>query len=244
MTPAENGPFEIKAWAALVEAMRGEIASAPSLEEASRIAAARIHAAVAPSAPLVRVYAVLPHEVLPPDVQAFVEMLAPDGAVVSRRTPVLALLGTAGAKPEWNDRRASWAHKGIPLVSAAFVDTIPMLARLLRELGMDLAWLDEAPDIITRRLIGGFNGVFYVEDARTVEDARGRLVIPATDFVEGENIRTVFGMGGIYPDGTVLVCIVFTRVTVSRDTVDRLTSLLTMLKGETFGAVRARRFFG
>jgi len=30
-----------------------------------------------------------------------------------------------------------------------------MLARLLREIGIELAWLDAAPDTFTRRLSGG-----------------------------------------------------------------------------------------
>ena len=79
-------------------------------------------------------------------------------------------------------------------------------------------WLDATPDVFTRKLLGGGNGVFYAEDAKTARDAKGRLVIPATDFVAAENIGTVFGMGGSNSDGSVLTAIVFTRTKLPRAT--------------------------
>lgn len=156
---------------------------------------------------------------------------------------MLRLLGTHGAEAAWCDRRTSVGHRGIPLVSAAFVHAIPMVARLLKELGVDLAWLDTSPEVNARRLLGGFNGVFYVDDAASARDAHGRLVIPAQDFVAERRVKTVFGMGGFYPDGTLLAIIVFSSEHLKRSQVEPLTSLFSMLKGETFGVVRARRLF-
>ena len=43
--------------------------------------------------------------------------------------------------------------------------------------------------------------------------------------------------------GTLLAIVVFARERVTRSRVERLTSLISPVKGETFGAVRARRFF-
>ena len=239
--------LEQSRWAEVLDAMRPDVSSAATLEEAAQSVARRLHAELPASTPLVRVYALVPHRELPEDVRAFVAGLAErtDGgqSPLAATTPVLSLLGTYGSKPEWQDRKLSRGHKGIPLVSAAFVDAIPMMARLLRELGVELSWLDDAPEIMTRRLLGGFNGVFYVEDAKTVRDVKGRLVIPATDFVEAEGVRTVFGMGGFYPDGTMIVCTVFTRERLPRPAVERFTSLISMLKGGTFPVVRERRFF-
>lgn len=76
--------------------------------------------------------------------------------------------------------------------------------------------MDAAPDVNARRLLGGFNGVFYVDDASSARDAQDRLIIAARDFVAEHGVKTVFGMGGAYPDGTLLVIIVFAREHLTR----------------------------
>ena len=68
-------------------------------------------------------------------------------------------------------------------------------------------------------------------------------MIPAQDFVEEHGVKTVFGMGGFYPDNTLIAIIVFARERLKRAQVERLTSLISMFKGETFGVVRARKIF-
>ena len=231
--------FDASAWTALVDSLRTPLSAAPSLEAGAQIAAEAL-AAIEPTA-LARIYAILPYRELTTELRAFATLATNSELLPSTR--ILTLMGTAGADPAWRDRRLSRDHQAIPLVSSAQVDAIPMLARLLRELGLDLAWLDDAADVFTRKLVGGFNGVFYAEDAATARDSKGRLVIPATDFVAREKIGTVFGMGGTNLDGSVICLIVFTRAKLSRATVDKFTSFLTMLKGETFRAVLERRFF-
>lgn len=239
--------LDVGDWAGVLDELRAQVRGCPTLEAAAQCVARGLYERFRESAALVRVYAMVKHAEAPPEVRAFVEDLAGasgDRARIADATPVLALLGTHGAEEAWCDRRRSTGHKGIPLLSGAFVDAIPMLARLLRELGIDLSWLDEAPEIATRRLLGGFNGVFYVQDATNARDALGRRIIPATDFVREQNVKTVFGTGGFYPDGTLVVCIVFTRESLARSSVERLASLVSMLKGETFGVVRERKLFG
>jgi len=240
-------------WSRLIDELRGEVGKLGSLEDACMLVTRRLYEVFTDSTALARIYAIVPHGELPKEVQTFVTELASTAppataAKLGPNTAVLSLIGTYGAKDEWRDRRHSRGHKGIPLISAEFVDQIPMLARLLKELGFDLSWLDPGSTnrrdaVVTRKLLGGFNGTFFVEDAATGRDDHDRLVIPAADFVREENVKTVFGQGGFYPDGTMVVCIVFTRETLTRERVDRFTSLITMLKGQTFGAVRERRFF-
>lgn len=233
-------------WATTLDELRAQIREPQTLESAAQKIARGIYERFTEATVLARVYALVKQSDLPPEAASFVRALADKAGDARLRdaTPVLALLGTHGVEEAWCDRRRSEGHKGIPLLSGAFVDAIPMLARLLRELGIDLAWLDEAPEVATRRLLGGFNGVFYVQDATTARDAQGRRIIPATEFVSQHGVKTVFGTGGFYPDGTLVVCIVFTREALPRATVERLASLISMVKGETFGAVRQRRFFG
>jgi hypothetical protein len=232
------------AWSAFLDELRSDIRNCPSLERAAQRVAKGIHERFAEVTVLSRVYALLKYGELPADVASFVDTLGKaDPSRIVPATPVLTLLGTHGEKEEWCDRRRSQGHKGIPLLSGAFVDAIPMLARLLRELGIDLSWLDAAPEVATRRLLGGFNGTFYVQDAATARDGQGRRIIPAEDFVAEHGVQTVFGNGGFYPDGTLIVCIVFLRETLPRSTVERLASLISMVKGETFGVVRSRKLF-
>jgi hypothetical protein len=234
-------------WSSTLDELRAHLRQCSTLERAAQQIARGMHESFTESTVLARVYTLVKHDELPPEAASFVDALADkagDASCVTDATPVLALLGTHGVEEAWCDRRRSEGHKGIPLLSGAFVDAIPMLARLLRELGIDLAWLDEAPEVVTRRLLGGFNGVFYVHDAATARDAQGRRIIPAVDFVEKYGVKTVFGTGGFYPDGTLVVCIVFTRETLPRSTVERLASLISMVKGETFGVVRSRKLFG
>lgn len=233
-------------WSAVLDGLRAAIGKTPALENAAEMVARQLYETYEATTALARVYAVVAYRDLTPPVASFVDELAKktgQTAEIRPDTPVLTLLATHGAKEEWCDRRKSQGHMAIPLVSAEFVQAIPMVARLLKELGVDLAWLDAAADMNARRLLGGFNGVFFVDDAATAKDAMGRLIIPAQDFVAEQGVKTVFGMGGFYPDNTLLVLIVFAREALQRGQVERFTSLISLVKGETFGVVRARRFF-
>lgn len=238
--------IEPASWAKTLEELRPGLANAKALEHAAALVTRFLFEQFEAGTALARVYAVVPHRDLEPSVTSFVDELAGKAGQSSHvfaTTPVLTLLGTHGAKAEWCDRRTSAGHRGIPLVSAEFVQAIPMVARLLKELGVDLTWLDAAPEVNARRLLGGFNGLFFVDDAATARDSLGRLVIPAQDFVEENGVKTVFGMGGFYPDNTLITIIVFSRESLKRSHVERLTSLISLFKGETFGVVRARKFF-
>jgi hypothetical protein len=57
-------------------------------------------------------------------------------------------------------------------------------------------------------------------------DERGRLIIPAADFVEEHGVKTVFGFGGSYPSTrTFVTTIVFCREAIARGTASELTTL-------------------
>jgi hypothetical protein len=237
---------ETTEWTRTLDSLRGMVAKTTALESAAAMVARELYDTFEATTALARVYAVVPYRDLDPPTAAFVDELGRSTGQsdqIRPETPVLTLLATHGAKAEWCDRTKSKGHRGIPLVSEAFVQAIPMVARLLKELGVDLAWLDAANDLNARRLLGGFNGLFFVDDAATAKDNLGRLIIPAQDFVEEQGVKSVFGMGGFYPDNTLIVIIVFAREHLKRAQVERLTSLISLLKGETFGIVRARKFF-
>jgi hypothetical protein len=126
----------------------------------------------------------------------------------------------------------------IPLVDRKFVNNLPMVARLLKELGTDIEFDHATEDLPIRKLIGGLNGVFYVRDAKSECDQEGRLVIPAQSFVSEHDIKTVFGMGGSYLDGSMIAAVIFTRETIERPTAERLAGVITQLKIASEALVR------
>jgi hypothetical protein len=125
-----------------------------------------------------------------------------------------------------------------------FLDSIPMIARLLKELGATLEWMEELDTAIVTSSLGRVAGAFYVEDAATGVDDRGRTVITAQDFVSEYRVRTVFGFGGAYTVGHAFVAaVVFTRETIERRQVERFMRLANSFKAATLRAAREGRIF-
>ncbi len=219
---------------------------AASLEEAAQALATALHTEFTESVVLARVYATVPFDDLPRTLQIFVQELAESAgaaAALKATTPVLSLLGTDGQEDAWSDRRNSNDHKGIPLISAEFVSGIPMISRLLRELGVPLDWIDshEARRIVTT--IGSTVGLFFVQEAAQAKDEQGRHVIPAQDFVSTYEVESVFGTGGAYPDGQILVLVVFCRDEVARATAELFLPLADLFRGKTISLVAPAKVF-
>jgi hypothetical protein len=197
---------------------------------------------------LARVFATVPFGELPASNRTFVTDLAATNSItplIKEDTLILSLLGTRGVKPEWNDRHKSQGHVGIPLASASFVEKIPMISRLLKQVGLDLNWIDsEDTDIVTRS-ISGISGVFYVQDAAQAVDNQGRKIIPAQDFVSAYNVRTVFGLAVGYPESKRFVTIiVFCRETLDKDEVELFSPLIDAFKASTASLVFSGSLFG
>lgn len=229
--------------------LRPMVDAATTLEEAAQALADQLFEAFPRATVLARVYATVPFSRLPESNRVATTRMATERGAEARlapTTPVLSLLGTHGVEADWCDRRRSRGHAGIPLIDASFVDSTPMVARLLRDLGLELTLVERWADEYSRALIGGFNGVFYVPDAATAVDTRSRLIVPAQDFVTKYHVKTVFGMGGSYltdPAGTIIACIVFANTYVPRQKAERFSSLMAQFKSATFPRVRAGRIF-
>lgn len=179
--------------------IKGEIKNSEYLEDAASKFTNAIYNEFSKSFVLSRLFVTIPFCDLPDDNKRFVEALADSKGIISQlrdSTPILSLLGTSGLENAWNSRTNSKGHVGIPLISASFVDSIPMMSRLLKELGINLEWLKYFDtDIVTKKM-GKISGLFYVEDAAKNTDKLGRKIISAQDFVAKYNVKTVFGMGG------------------------------------------------
>lgn len=221
-----------KLWANLEPRIR----EAGALEEAAQLLAGAVHESFGDSTVIARVFVTVPYADLPPKNQDFVKKLAKSAKAekeLKPSTPVLSLVGTHGQEPDWNDRRNSKGHVGIPLISSGFVAAIPMISRLLKEMGVPIEWVDTHEAQVIVNTIGSTAGVFFVEDAAEAVDREGRKIIAAQDFVSKYHIKSVFGTGGAYPGGQMVVMVVFCRDELVKADAERFLELLNLFKAGT-----------
>lgn len=224
------------------------VSGARSMEDACYFFLDAVYAEFEQAMVLARAFLTIPYDELPNRQREWVGSLAGDKGVagqLSDSTPVLSLVGTRGSEPGWNDIRQSQGHVGIPLVSAAFVEAIPMVSRLMADLGVgvELGGLRGATETQSG---GSFIRTFYVADAGNTRDAQGRKIIPAQDFVREHGVKTVFGGGGPYGAGSphVLACIFFTCEQISHETARAFEPVFAQFRDATRGFVESKDFFG
>jgi len=231
---------------ALEKRTEDELSSLETLEAAAQRFCDILYTTFEESTVLVRVFASVPFAALPATNRAFVENLVGARAkeVLHPKTPVLSLLGTRGGMPRWNSRHLSEGHVGIPLASADFVDAIPMIASLVKQLGLAIERAQDVETAIVTQSLGRMAGVFYVDDAATAVDSKGRRIIGSREFVQEHSVRTVFGFGGAYGlTGTFVVAVLFTRESVGRGQAQRFMRLANQLKTSTMKPVTRRHIF-
>jgi len=218
-----------------------------TLEEAAQSVVDTLYTEFSESIVLARLYATIAYMNLPPKNQSFVAQLSAKNNVsnlLGKDTQVISLIGTRGVNPEWNDRRNSQGHVGIPLVSEAFIDQIPMMSRLLKEVGLDLSWINSKNTNMVIEAMGRTSGIFYVEDASTAVDQQNRKIIAAQDFVKAHQVKTVFGLAGGYATSSVFVTlIVFCRETLARSQAALFSSIITSFKANTMNTVTRGVYF-
>ena len=222
-----------------------KLAGCGSVESTAQEFARTLFETFTDSVVLARVYLSLPLMDLAPEVRKFADALAASNGLTAKMkpaTPVLCLMGTYGLETAWRRRTLSQGHQGIPLASAEFVDSVPMLARLFRDIGVSSqALLDFDGGVDIQR--DAVNGLFYVPDAQKTVDAHGRLVIPAQDFVAKHGVKTVFGSGGLFINGSFGAFILFSREEVSRPAAERVGTLLSVLKAAAGAQLASRKLF-
>ena len=200
------------------------------MEEAAQRMAGALHDSLRtpdlarPACALVRLFVTLPYAELQPDLReaARAALRAADAPPAMK---CLTLLGTAGEEPRWNRRHTSAGHKALPLASVEGIARSPMIAQLIRQLGVEAATL-VAPDanFIVDRSQHTFN-VFHVPAAK------GSPHIPAQDdFVVPYRIESVLGFGGLFPTGDLFAMILFAKCPVQRETADLFKTLALNVK--------------
>jgi hypothetical protein len=216
-----------------------------SLEAAAQAYTQSVYEVLHGSIVLLRVFATVLARDLPTPNRTFVEALAESaGQQLHGDTLVLSLLGTNGVEPAWCDRRRSASHVGIPLVSREFVTRIPMISRLLQQLGIELDWFERNDTAIVGQTFGLQSGVFFVDDAATAVDRQGRNIITAQEFVANYGVQTVFGVGGGYVGTPVYTTIIaFCRDRVEQAQAGEFRTHIDRFKAETEALAKQGRIF-
>jgi two-component system NtrC family sensor kinase len=177
-----------------------------------------------PECALVRFYKTHPFGGLEGELQSFATQLL-DGHKPSDAMKCLVLLATAGQEAAWNSRHLSRGHRAIPLPSVGMVEQAPMIAQLVRQLGLDIEQVVEPRADVVGELGGKTYNVFYVPHAL------GSPAIPAQDdFVRKYGIRSVIGCGGIHLTGDLYAAILFSKVEISPESADRFRNIALDLK--------------
>jgi hypothetical protein len=137
----------------------------------------------------------------------------------------LVLLASAGQRLDWNTRHNSVGHKAIPLPSASFVDSFPMIRQLIQQMGLEInTVLSPDPAVIMDMSKTTYN-VFVVSDAV------GSKYIPAqNDFVIPFGVRSALGFGGVIPSGSLFSTIMFLKVPVTREAAELFKTLALSVK--------------
>jgi hypothetical protein len=228
---------------------RGHIERLPhaaTFEEAAQSTVDALYSVFRPSLVLVRTFITVPYRRLPADIQRsaseFSRSLGAD-ALLKPDTLVLTLAGSAGREQSWSGRKTSRRHQGIPLISSRFVESSPMVALLLRQVGMGLDWIDTGDVSLIDH--GVASRLFYVPDAATTMDPQGRKVIPDQDFVRTHGVKTVFGLGGSYimSQNALMALVAFCCEPVPRNVASWFSTITTRLVARTFSGVQAGQLF-
>jgi len=223
-----------------------EIHAATSLEEAAQALAKGLHTRLSESMILARVFVTADLADVPDEIRAFATDMADASQAADElheATQVLSLIGSCGLDPDWNSRRHSQDHSGIPLISADFVDEIPMISSLLHAAGLPLDCMERGNSTVIQQTIGQSAGLFFVESAALATDDLGRKIIPAQDFVNDHSIGSVFGISGAYSGDEILVVIAFCTEQFPKAVAERFLPLLTLFKGATAPLLSEGRVF-
>ncbi len=173
---------------------------------------------------LVRFFRTHPYGGVRKELRAFADSKA-GGAALSADTKCLTLLGTTGDDPKWNSRRTSEGHQCIPLLSAAMVEQFPMIAQLIRQLGLTTTELLRPTAEIIKDLGQKQFGVFHIPVA-----ANSPFIPAQKEFVAPYGVASVLGFGGMLPDGDLFVVIIFARVAIPSSTAEMFRTVALNLK--------------
>ncbi len=211
---ADLADFGLGPMIRLVAALRELSSGTASVEQFAQRVSSFLHGAFVDEAGaaqtvLVRMYGTAALADLPAAEQSFVRATSGE---LPPTTTCLALLGSAGVVPAWNDRTASEGHRVIPLIDAEQVGRLPMIAALLTQLGIDVdALVSSRQDVVLPADDDRYR-VFHVPVALASP------LIPAQDFVREHSVASAIGFGGALPSGEIYAVVLFSTAPVPLST--------------------------
>ena len=162
-----------------------------------------------PACALARMFKTHRYDALDMELREFVRNIDPAADRI-HDLRCLVLLATAGDERPWNSRHESRGHKCIPLVSEKMVEEAPMIAQLIRQIGVKIAMvLRPDPALMLNQDHATYN-VFYVQHAEG-----SPYIVAQSDFVRRYRIESVIGFGGLAGAGDLLATILFTKVSIT-----------------------------
>ena len=216
-------------------------AEAQSLEDAADQTVQYLYSALwdphrdGPATALVRFYRTINFADLDPALQGYAaSAMRPGKPWPSMKC--FTLMGTAGELPEWNRRQASAAHRAVPLSSRAAIERLPMVSRLIRDLGVSVDALVDPPVSETTSDPGVPLNVFYVRRAE------GNRSVPDQQFVRKHGIQSVVAFGGSISTSDLWTIILFTRVELRPEVAGRFRLLALDVSIAVLSRLRLRLF--
>ena len=166
---------------------------------------------------LVRFYATAPLRQLPDAEQAVAAQLVQ--GTLPADTTCIALLGTAGNQPSWNDRTASRSSRVMPLTDTIQLTALPVMTALMDQLGIDPSVVLNQRNNFELPVVGERYGIFHVAD-NTVDATH-----PAHGFYRKHRIASMIGFGGALPSGGLFGVMVFSRTAVTHESAQMFETL-------------------
>jgi hypothetical protein len=222
------------------------LSARPYVAEVATTVVDGLYERFAESLVMARAFLTVPYQILPERQRQFATNLARSVRLenlLGPNTPIHSLLATRGCVAEWNNPLQSRGHVAIPLLSEAFVSSIPMMSRLLKELGLPLTWVQDPGAVMERQMVGSESGSFFVADPANALDELGRKIIAAQEFVASHSVRSVFAVGGVVFGGAVFVLIFFGREPIESRAARAFMPLISQIKGTLIARCSMSRIF-
>lgn len=168
----------------------------------------------APACALVRFFKTSRFDALDDDQQEFALKTA-GSATLDEDVRCLTLLATVGDQPAWNSPEQSRGHRAIPLTSIDMVEQAPMIAQLIKQLGLSAAKVVRPEAGLILDTESRKQNVFYVPRA-----LGSPHIVAQEEFVRPYGIASVVGLGGLITNGDMFALIIFSKVPISREVAD------------------------
>jgi hypothetical protein len=173
-----------------------------------------VDAGGAPACALVRFFKTARFDALDTEQQEFALKTA-GSVTLDDDVRCLTLLATIGDEPQWNSPQQSRGHRAIPLTSIDMVEQAPMIAQLIKQLGLSVASVVRPEAGLILDTEGRNQNVFYVEQA-----LGSPHIVAQQEFVRPYGIASVIGLGGLITTGDMFALILFSKVPISREVAD------------------------